>query len=113
MKREFINTSTARLALQDIAGLGYFELHQRLDNTGYFAFLLKLDRYQSNCHRLWLEYRWRLNSLAGAQIEWSGTKQLIMSLQRAFSTEEAALEAFSKWTEWVLQDLEVASSERI
>lgn len=113
MKREFGDASTFKVDFVDQSGLGSFELHQHVYNASRFTFLLRLDSYQSNCQRMWLEYRWRFNSLAGAQLQTSDSKQLHISVVRTFSTEESARASFSLWVESVRNDLDVAASERI
>ena len=113
MKREFGDASTFTVDVVDQSGLGSFELHQHVYNTNRFNFLLRLDSYQSNCQRTWLEYRWRFNSLAGAQLQTSDNKQLQISVVRTFTTEESARAAFALWVECVRSDLDVAASERI
>jgi hypothetical protein len=112
MKREFIDASTVRIDRVDRNSLGCFEILQNIGNPTQYCFLLRLDSYQSNCQRLWLEYRWRFKSLAGAQFQLHPTTGLQLTLARVFSTEEAALDAFEAWIEGVSEEFEASLSDR-
>jgi hypothetical protein len=97
MDKEFIDASTARLALVKQSGLGSFELRQNANQTTQYTFLLYLDVYQSNSPRAWLEYRWRFRSLLGAQVMLAEKRSLLVLISREFGSDQLALEGFNGW----------------
>lgn len=112
MPKEFIDTSTARIALVTQSSLGCFELLQKVSHPLQYAFVLRLDVYQSNCLRAWLEYRWRFQALIGAQIAQDENRSLVLSLSVQFPEEELAQEAFAAWCKMLNSELELSLSER-
>lgn len=112
MVKEFIDASTARLALISQGGLGAFELHQQVDRPTQYTFLLSLDVYQTNSPRAWLEYRWRFRSLLGAQVVLSDKRSLVLVVSNEFASDELALEAFKAWAAEVHQEFQTSLTDR-
>lgn len=94
------------------AGLGWFALRQNQAVIHEYVWELHLDEYQSRCHRLWLDYRWRLNSLAGSEVMLRGRDTLEIRCIRNFESSDRALVAFDAWVEGLLAELDTVSAER-
>ncbi|HEY1058840.1 MAG TPA: hypothetical protein VGE55_08930 [Limnobacter sp.] len=94
------------------AGLGWFALRQHQASVHEYTWELHLDEYQSRCHRQWLDYRWRLCSLAGSELQLKGRDMLEIRCRRTFDSSDRAQQAFEQWIEGLLNELDVVSAER-
>lgn len=112
MVKEFIDASTARLALVSQSGLGGFELHQQVEQPTQYTFLLSLDVYQTNSPRAWLEYRWRFRSLVGARVLLNDARSLVLVVLHEFASDELALDAFKAWAAEVHQEFQASLTDR-
>lgn len=91
-------------------GLGRFELRRSVSVPNQYVWLFVLDAYQANCHRQWLEYRWTFNALAGASLTSNPQRLQQFALYRQFPSDTEAKDAFTRWVDEFLNELEQAKA---
>ncbi|HEX5486569.1 MAG TPA: hypothetical protein VFX23_11295 [Limnobacter sp.] len=98
---EFVEPSLGVFALEPVSG----------DNNA-LRLVLKLDYYQSNCLRMWLDLRWQAACLCGSTIHAVRPNQVVISKAIPDSEAHSPIEALKHWKTQVLRQFNLYLSSR-